>query len=74
MTMFSIPMMEFEKAPNGWKCRIDTYPFRAHYIKLEGTHPTPWMLDHVECIREDMQEYLELMQHFFDQSGFLPPA
>lgn len=49
-------MMEFEKASNGWKCTIDVYPFRVYYIKLEGAHNTNWMLDHIEMLREDMQD------------------
>ena len=61
--IFSHPKMEFTKVQNGWRCTIDTFPFRAHYIKLEGITPTKWMLDHVECIKENMQEYLDMAHH-----------
>lgn len=73
--MFSIPIMNFEKVSNGWKVAIDCYPFRAHYIKLEtsaiGIRDTGWMLEHVECIREDMHEYLDLMQHMCQQEALI---
>ncbi len=42
---------------------MDIFPFRAHYIKLEGITPSGWMLDHVECIKDNMQEYLDLALH-----------
>ena len=57
--IFTHPKMEFEKVSNGWKVSMDVHPFRAHYIKLDGIHPTGWMLDHVECIKPNMQEYLD---------------
>jgi hypothetical protein len=69
--IFSHPKMEFTKLPNGWRVSIDLYPLRAHYIKLEGGHQTNWMLQDVECIREDMSEYIDLMMHWYRQEGIL---
>lgn len=74
MTVFSVPMMKFEKVDNGWKCTSDFYPFRAHFTKLEGIHPTPWMLDYVECIKDDMQDYIDSMHHYHKQADLIKPA
>lgn len=82
--IFSHPKMEFEKVSNGWKVSIDVFPYRAHYIKLDGILKTPWMLDHVECIKDNMVDYLDMafaehlmmtgqrmwqQQEFIEQSG-----
>jgi hypothetical protein len=64
MTVHNIEgMCQFEEAPNGWKCTIECYPARFHYIKLYAkrfdgsSYPTTaWMLDHIEMLREDMDE------------------
>jgi hypothetical protein len=70
--------MDYERVSNGWKMTMDCYPFRAHYIKLyrkrfDGSeYPTSdWMLEHVECIREDMDDYINLMLHAQIQEGMV---
>lgn len=79
MTVFSIPKMEFEDTQNVKKVAIDCYPFRAHYIKLYRTRfdgsryaTSDWMLEHVECIRKDMVEYIDLIEHAHRQEGIYP--
>lgn len=68
--IFTHPKMEFEKVSNGWKCSIEVFPFRAHYIKLAGINATGWMLEHVECIKGNMHEYLDYsFQEFAMFSG-----
>lgn len=52
-------MMRFEEVSNGWKCIVNCYPFRAHYIKLLGVHESKWMLEYVEMLREDMQDRID---------------
>jgi hypothetical protein len=61
MTVISHPKMTFERVSNGWKCTMEVYPCKLHYIKLDGIIETPWMLDHAEVVNQDIQEYIDMV-------------